>query len=1104
MNGQLFNKVKKEYFEFRKELENNINNFSDVRMLNNKECYLIKENWNNIFFNIITKYEKIQQRNRYSKIPLPKNQPELIHDLSSVKYCIQNNCKLKLVSKNLINLLYNINLNCNNVHYSAGNNKIIIEYKRKEKENDVLLIINPLQDICNQKIYTFTIKNINPDKMKIYKELLNINENDLNLKSYNIIKNIEELNNKKKEDSYNNNKSNRQSSKADNENKVQLFNFNRFLKNNNDTKKLESFFNSKEKYSYKYMNKKDYENSKKRCISQENINNEKRYDIFINNKNNKTNNSNLNIENEQNQNKVSKLSLINSMIYDINNRNEISENLRSYKDKTNLNAEEVKEKEEKNILEEENNIKIKEEDKIKKYINNKNEIPQLNNKSKIFQFSLSQKDKNNSNDEKIKEKNEYINKLKEEKNILEEQINIKNKQENEMKEKYLNEINNIRIQLNDKENELKKIQKLNEQNEEKQEKRIRKLENKIKELENELEERAKQINNMPKEKDKNKDIEQKYNNILITKDNKIKELTEKNQELRQCNYEINEKIKEYEKKLEQINIKLKEKNKIIEELQSTNNELNEKKIIYEKKNKKLKKEMKLEKEKLDKRNFQILEKENNFNKKISFLEDKENLIEKENKKFEQTKIEFQKDIEENIIIKQENKELKNKNKDLKEKIYEKQRKFEELLSNINEINIKKQKLTKNLNRSCIQMPYEDEEMKNTDNKNNRKISLSPRVYNNPIKLYTSPTLIGLDNIGSTCFINSTLQCLSQTELLTNYFLKVTNEYKIINNNIAKKNKNELQLCPYYLKLIQNLWSNNKNQKSFSPKDFMNIVEKMNPLFKKGQAGDSKDFIIFILEQIHKELKAPVNINLNITEPLNQYDRNNAFNHFFSEFQKDCSIISDIFFGINETTNICMNCKNIYNTNGYNNPICYNYGIFNCLIFPLEEVKKLKNISLQQNNCFQINNDRVSIYECFSYNQNNEYFTGQNRNYCNICKQKFDSIYSSKIYVSPNVLILILNRGKGNMYNVKLDFTETIDITQFVLFQDIPQNIYDLYGVITHIGESGPNAHFIASCKSPIDNNWYRYNDSIVNHINNIQKDVIDFGTPYILFYQKRK
>ena len=101
-----------------------------------------------------------------------------------------------------------------------------------------------------------------------------------------------------------------------------------------------------------------------------------------------------------------------------------------------------------------------------------------------------------------------------------------------------------------------------------------------------------------------------------------------------------------------------------------------------------------------------------------------------------------------------------------------------------------------------------------------------------------------------------------------------------------------------------------------------------------------------------------------------------------------------------------------------------------------------------------------------------------------------------------VLVLILNRGKNNIYNLKLNFYEIIDITQFVLQKDTPQLLYNLYGVITHIGQSGPNAHFIASCKSPIDNKWYRYNDAFVTPINNIQNDVIDFGTPYILFYQK--
>ena len=224
----------------------------------------------------------------------------------------------------------------------------------------------------------------------------------------------------------------------------------------------------------------------------------------------------------------------------------------------------------------------------------------------------------------------------------------------------------------------------------------------------------------------------------------------------------------------------------------------------------------------------------------------------------------------------------------------------------------------------------------------------------------------------------------------------------------------------------------------------------------------------------------------------------------AEFSKECSILSDLFFGINETTNICLNCKNYYESKKLSYPICYNYGIFNCLIFPLEEVKNMKNNLLKNNNQININidNNRVTIYDCFYYNQKSDLFTGENKNYCNVCKKLWDSIYTSRIFSSPNILILILNRGKGNIFNVKLDFNEVIDITQFVIQKDKPQLIYSLYGVITHIGESGPNAHFMASCRSPVDNKWYRYNDAMVNPINNIQKEIIDFGTPYILFYQK--
>ena len=543
------------------------------------------------------------------------------------------------------------------------------------------------------------------------------------------------------------------------------------------------------------------------------------------------------------------------------------------------------------------------------------------------------------------------------------------------------------------------------------------------------------------------------------------------------------------------------------------NAYNEIKNIYEKENKKLKdylnesqKEISVLRSKsvgilqreqiikkreniLKQREFEVSQKEKELNEKINFLEDKENLIEKENKEIDSKRKEFQKDNEINKKLKQEINNLIIQRNYLINEIKKYQQEHKKLMSQLQLIE-NKQKLINNMNQNS--------KVNQTNNKNINK-------KEEPIKTYKIPPLIGLNNIGSTCFKNSVLQCLSQTPSLTNFFLRDSSKNSIFNNNVAIKNKNQPQLCPAYYNLIQNLWAKN-GPKSFSPHGFMNVIENMtknNPLsFKANEAGDAKDFIIFILEELHKELKKAMKPSNNQQQiPFNQYDRQSTLNHFIEEFKEGCSIISDEFFGFNETNTICMFCKKNYNSKGLNNPICYNIGIFNCLIFPLEEVKNMKNNSMK-NNYIQINNNSVSIYECFFYNQKTDYFTGENRNYCNICKQLSDALYTSKIFVSPNILVLILNRGKGNIYNVKLDFSEKIDITQFVQQKDCPKLIYNLYGVITHIGESGPNAHFVASCKSPVDDKWYRYNDAFVNPINNLQKEVIDFGTPYILFYKK--
>ena len=171
-------------------------------------------------------------------------------------------------------------------------------------------------------------------------------------------------------------------------------------------------------------------------------------------------------------------------------------------------------------------------------------------------------------------------------------------------------------------------------------------------------------------------------------------------------------------------------------------------------------------------------------------------------------------------------------------------------------------------------------------------------------------------------------------------------------------------------------------------------------------------------------------------------------------------------------------------------------------FNLMNQNNMVNPILLQNFQFNIlNMNSVNIYDCFEYNQKMEYFTGENSMYCNNCKIQCPASYFTSLYTTPEVLIIVLNRGKGIEFNVKLEFEEDLNLQNFVHFKQTGF-MYKLIGVVTHLGESGASGHFIAYARSPIDNLWYRYNDDIVSKVINIKKEIIDYAMPYILFFQK--
>ena len=398
--------------------------------------------------------------------------------------------------------------------------------------------------------------------------------------------------------------------------------------------------------------------------------------------------------------------------------------------------------------------------------------------------------------------------------------------------------------------------------------------------------------------------------------------------------------------------------------------------------------------------------------------------------------------------------------------------------NINKNNININNFN-NFNPMQINLPINFPRNINKKKQKLRRPQSAGKVQSNNQVIIPRTFVVGLNNIGATCYMNATLQCLVHVKKLTKYLLRPEKIQKI------QTNKNKYKLTDAYLNVLINSWLN-VNINNYSPNYFKQVISDMNPLFQGVQANDSKDLIIFLMENMHNELNIPLN-NPNLQQNnvvINQYDFKQSFKSFKKYFINNYrSVISDLFYGFFDSIMYCKNCR----------AESHNIQCYNILIFPLEEVRIFKH--RPQN--------IVSIEECFQYYEKQDTMTGANQIYCNKCLQNSDSINFSKLIACPNILVINLNRGKGLQFDIKIDFEEILNVKNFLLEKsnDIP-SVYKLFGIVTHFGPSSMAGHFIAFCKSFIDGNWYKCNDSIVTPSS--FHEAKNTGVPYILFYSGAK
>ncbi|KAG6850667.1 hypothetical protein H0H93_010395 [Arthromyces matolae] len=361
----------------------------------------------------------------------------------------------------------------------------------------------------------------------------------------------------------------------------------------------------------------------------------------------------------------------------------------------------------------------------------------------------------------------------------------------------------------------------------------------------------------------------------------------------------------------------------------------------------------------------------------------------------------------------------------------------------------------------------------------------------PIGYWNQPlhSPCGLHNLGNTCYMNATLQCLYATAPFLSYF-KDYDWQKAI-NMVNPLGSRGLVTRTFEI-LLKDMFAKKHSVIKERLTRCLGMVRSMDRQYEGWHQHDSQEFLTFLLDKIHEDmnrvLTKPVETPLTAEQEqeLEFRDPRKAIDEEWIKWRNsNDSIIVDLFQGQFKNRLQCLTCRRTSTT----------YNAFSILQLSIPYSRST-----------------VTLQDCLSGLFRQEELRGDNRWDCPSCKGKRDATQRLSLARLPPVLVIHLKRFQTSGSSAgKIDTLVQCPTKnlEFLASPDMPDEFgpssdprtqigpykYDLYAVTNHRGELN-SGHYTAYVQ--LGGDWRSISDE---RISALSTPVVT-NEAYVLFYKR--